>query len=103
MAHSTKNDREQAVKLTPENENGAQKGYQMKSAQETSEESQSPSLGEMQSEARREGEEKKALCWSCTSTESSQKTEKHGKKELQRHCEEVCTDPDETREVQEKN
>ena len=36
------------------------------------------------------------------STGTSRKTENNGKKKLQRHCEEVCTDHDETREVQEK-
>ena len=36
------------------------------------------------------------------STGSSRKTEKNGKRNPHRHCEEVCTDPNETREVQEK-
>ena len=66
------------------------KSDQKESAQETSDQSQSRSLAEMQFDARKK--KKKTVV----------RVVEELQKELQRHCEEVHTDQGETREVQEK-
>ena len=74
---------------------------QKKSAQKTSEESQSRSLGKMQFDARKEKNKKKAVVGVVRRPGSSEKTEKNGKRNCRENCEGVQTDPEETRAVQE--
>ena len=78
------------------------KSDEKESARETCEESQSRSPGQMQFDVRKKENKKKNRCQSCMSTGISRKTENNGKNEPQKYCEEVYTDQDETREVQEK-
>ena len=77
-------------------------GYQKKSARKSSQESKSATLGEVLFGAWQEESFQEPPHGVSMSTDISLKIEKHGKKKLQRDCEEVFTDQGETRDVQKK-